>query len=118
MTVIDRQCVSLSGGKRGARVLSRDQIEDLAPVHEFPPAMPIDVAEHALAHQLAALDPRHRAQMDVGKVGEGEHGGLRVVGEERDIGSFGVKLRAEPEPAESSKASRAVTFYASGSRAR
>ena len=54
--------------------VARDEIEDLAPVHEFPPAMPIDVAEHALAHQLAALDPRHRAQMDVGKVGEGEHG--------------------------------------------
>ena len=39
-----------------------DEIEDLAPVHEFPPAMPIDVAEHALAHQLAAFDPRHRAK--------------------------------------------------------
>src|SRR5262245_43924003 len=54
--------------------VARDEVEDLAPVHKFPPAMPIDVAEHALAHQLAALDPGHRAQMDVGKVGESEHG--------------------------------------------
>ncbi len=56
-----------------------DEIEDLAPVHVFPPAMPIDVADHALAQQLAALGARHRAQMDVGKMGEFEHGeGLRL----------------------------------------
>ena len=51
-----------------------DEVEDLAPMHVFPPAMPIDVAEHALAQQLAAPGARHRAQMDVGQMGEGEHG--------------------------------------------
>jgi hypothetical protein len=51
-----------------------DEIEDLAPVHVFPPAMPIDVAEHALAQKLAPLGARHRAQMDVGEMGAGEHG--------------------------------------------
>ncbi len=50
------------------------QVEDLAAMHEFPPAMPIDIAEHALAHELAAAGPRHRAQMDVGEMGEGEQG--------------------------------------------
>ena len=51
-----------------------DEVEDLAPMHVFPPAMPIDVAEHALAQQLAAPGARHRAQMNVGEMGEGEHG--------------------------------------------
>ena len=54
--------------------IAGDEIEDLAPMHVFPPAMPIDVAEHALRHQLAAPHARHRAQMDVGQMGEGEHG--------------------------------------------
>ena len=51
-----------------------DEVEDLAPVHVFPPAMPIDVADHALAQQLAAPGARHRAQMDVGEMGELEQG--------------------------------------------
>ncbi len=54
--------------------IAGDEIEDLAPMHKFAPAMPIDVAEHALAQQLAALGLRHRAQMNVGQMGEGEHG--------------------------------------------
>ena len=54
--------------------VARQAIEDLAPMGEFPPAMPVDETEHALAHQLAALHERQRAQMNVGEVGEGEHG--------------------------------------------
>ena len=43
-------------------------------MHELPPAMPIDVAEHPLAQEVAPAGPRHRAQMNVGQMGEGEHG--------------------------------------------
>ena len=51
-----------------------EEIEDVAPMHVFPPAMPIHVAEHALAQQVAPPGARHRAQMDVGEMGELEHG--------------------------------------------
>jgi hypothetical protein len=34
-------------------------------MHELPPAMPIDVAEHALAEEVAPAGARHRAQMNV-----------------------------------------------------
>ena len=49
-------------------------VEHVAPMHELPPAMPIHIAEHALAHQLAAPRLRHRAQMNVGEMGKGEQG--------------------------------------------
>ena len=72
----------------------RDDVEDLAPVREFPPAMPVDVAEHAFAHQLAAPHERHRAQMDIGEVGEGEHCAL-TLGKGRWVSSQYTK--GEPE---------------------
>ena len=49
------------------------KVEDLAAMHELPPAMPVDITEDALAHELATPRPRHRAQMNVGEMGEGEH---------------------------------------------
>jgi hypothetical protein len=36
-------------------------VEHVAPMHELAPAMPIDVSEHTLAHEIAALGPRHGA---------------------------------------------------------
>ena len=57
-----------------------DKVEDLAPVDEFPPTMPVDISKHALRHEVAALGPRHGAQMNVGEMGEGEHeGSLNVL---------------------------------------
>ena len=47
-------------------------IEDVAAMHELAPAMPIHIAEHALAEEVATAGPRHRAQVDVGQMGEGE----------------------------------------------
>jgi hypothetical protein len=51
-------------------------------VNVFPPAMPVDVAEHALAEKLAPLGAGQGAQMNVREMGEGEHGarGLRLGG--------------------------------------
>ncbi len=43
--------------------------ENIAAMNELPPAMPIDIAQHALAHEIAAARPRHGAQMDVGEMG-------------------------------------------------
>ncbi len=50
-----------------------EEIEDLAPVHEFAAAMPVHVAEDALGQELPAPGARQRAQMNVGEVGEREH---------------------------------------------
>jgi hypothetical protein len=52
--------------------ISGEHVEDIAAMHELPPAMPIDVTEHALAEEVAPAGPRHRAQMNVGQMGEGE----------------------------------------------
>lgn len=54
--------------------IAGEHIEDIAAMHELPPAMPIDVAENPLAEEVAPARPRHWAQMDVGKVGEREQG--------------------------------------------
>lgn len=59
-------------------------VEHVAPVHELAPAMPIDVSEHTLAHEIAALGPRHGAQMDVGEMGEGEHKRSLSVGQSEE----------------------------------
>ena len=50
-------------------------IEDVAAMHELPPAMPIHIAEHALAEEVATARPRHRAQVNVGEMRESEQGG-------------------------------------------
>jgi hypothetical protein len=55
--------------------IAGEHVEDVAAMHELPPAMPIDVAEHALAEEIAPARPRHRAQMNVGQMGEGEQCG-------------------------------------------
>jgi hypothetical protein len=52
--------------------IAGEHVEDIAAMNELPPAMPIDVAEHALAEEVAPEGPRHRAQMNVGQMGEGE----------------------------------------------
>jgi hypothetical protein len=49
-----------------------EQVEHIAPMHVFAAAMPVHITQHALGEQVAALGARHRAQMDVGKMGEGE----------------------------------------------
>jgi hypothetical protein len=54
-----------------------EQVEDLAPMHELPPAVPVHIAEHALRHELASPRPRHGAQMNVREMGEDEHGAAR-----------------------------------------
>ena len=41
-------------------------------MHVFAAAMPVDIADHALGEQVASLGARHWAQVDVGKMGEGE----------------------------------------------
>ncbi len=56
--------------------IAGDEVEDLAPMDVFAPAVPIDVAEHALRHQIAPPHARHRAQVNVGEMCEGEHGAL------------------------------------------
>ena len=53
--------------------IAGQKVEDLAPMHQLAPAMPVDITEDALAHELDAPSRRHRAQMDVGEMGEGEH---------------------------------------------
>src|SRR5262249_16649309 len=58
------------------RDIAGQHVEDIAAMHELSPAMPIDVAEHALAYEVAPSGPRHRAQMNVGQGGEGEHRGV------------------------------------------
>ena len=55
--------------------IAGEHVEDVAAMHELPPAMPIDVAEHALAEEVAPAGARHRAQMNVGQMGEGEQCG-------------------------------------------
>ena len=52
--------------------IAGEHVENIAAMHELPPAMPIDVAEHPLAQEVAPAGPRHRAQMNVGQMGEGE----------------------------------------------
>ena len=42
-----------------------EHVENIPAMHELPPAMPIDVAEHALAEEVAPAGVRHRAQMNV-----------------------------------------------------
>ena len=49
-----------------------EDVEDVAAMHEFPPAMPIHIAQHALAEEVAAAGARHRAQMNIGEMREGE----------------------------------------------
>ena len=63
----DRDVVRLAADE-----VLHQHVEHIAAMHELPPAMPIHVAEHALAEKIAAPCPRHRAQMDVGQMGEGE----------------------------------------------
>jgi hypothetical protein len=52
--------------------IASEHIEDITAMHELPPAMPIDIAEHALAEEVAPAGPRHWAQMNIGQMGEGE----------------------------------------------
>ena len=52
--------------------IAGEHVKNIAAMHELPPAMPIDVAEHPLAQEVAPAGPRHRAQMNVGQMGEGE----------------------------------------------
>jgi len=51
-----------------------ERVEERAPMHQLPPAMPVHIAEDALRQEMAALGPRHRAQVNVGEMGESEHG--------------------------------------------
>ena len=63
----DRDVVRLTADE-----VLHQHVEHIAAMHELPPAMPIDVTEHALAEKVAAAGPRHRAQMNVGQMGEGK----------------------------------------------
>ena len=53
-------------------------VEHVAPVDELPPAMPVRVAKHALADEVPAARPRHRAQVDVGQMSEREQRDLET----------------------------------------
>ena len=55
--------------------IAGEHVEDVAAMHELPPAMPIDVSEHALAEKVTAAGARHRAQMNVRQMGESEQCG-------------------------------------------
>ena len=57
------------------RDIAGQHVEDIAAMHELSPAMPIDIAEHALAEEIASAGARHRAQMNVGQMGESEQCG-------------------------------------------
>ena len=61
-------------------------IEDVAPMHELPPLMPIHIAEHALAEEVAAPRPGHRAQVNVGQMREREQGSVAIREDWRDLG--------------------------------
>ena len=74
-----------------------DKVENVATMHEFPPAMPIDIAEHALRHELAAPGPRHRAQMNVGEMGEGEHESFPLDVSETRGGKTEAHLTGTPQ---------------------
>ncbi len=68
--------------------IAGEEVEDLAAMHELAAAMPVHVAEDALRHEVAAARARHRAQVNVGKMREGEHGRT----------GFGVKRCEESRP--------------------
>ena len=62
--------------------IAGQHVEDVPAVHEFPPAVPIDIAKYALAEEIPPPGAWHGAQMNVGKVSEGEQyrdRGLDVV---------------------------------------
>ena len=52
--------------------IAGQDVEDVAPMHQFPAAMPVHIAKDALRHQLRTPCLRHRAQMNVGEMGESE----------------------------------------------
>ena len=78
-------------------------IEDVAAMHELPPAMPIHIAEHALAEKVAAPRPGHRAQVNVGEMRESEQGvramgkgGLRIMNRSSDYTQHSDRIFTHP----------------------
>ena len=78
-------------------------IEDVAAMHELPPAMPIHIAEHALAEEVATARPGHRAQVNVGQMGESEQGGrtmskggLRIMNRSTDYTQRSDRIFTHP----------------------
>jgi hypothetical protein len=56
--------------------ISGEHTEPIRIVMDRAPRTPVEIADRALADQLRDFRPRHRRQMRIGQMGEGEHGCL------------------------------------------